>query len=142
MDGWELSCRRCSMMSVDDMEEVYGGEWILHDWDDAKCIRIMQRCMEAISRNDNNKGFGKVIIIDTVIGCGSSNSQNGDMMICMEMEEAQVLCDLHMMAVSNGAEREEHEWRRIFLQAGFSDYKNTHNRGGVRSVIEVYPPQP
>ncbi|WVZ90060.1 hypothetical protein U9M48_036393 [Paspalum notatum var. saurae] len=26
MDGWELSCRRCSMMSVDDMEEVYGGE--------------------------------------------------------------------------------------------------------------------
>ncbi|KAJ1276218.1 hypothetical protein BS78_05G197700 [Paspalum vaginatum] len=42
-------------------------KWILQDWDDAKCIKIMQRCKEAISRNDN-KGFGKVIIIDAAIG--------------------------------------------------------------------------
>ncbi|WVZ50731.1 hypothetical protein U9M48_001958 [Paspalum notatum var. saurae] len=102
---------------------------ILHDWDDAKCIRIMQQCKETISRNE--QGRGKVIIIDTVIGY----SPNDDM-ICME---AQVLCDLAMMVASNGAEREEHEWRRIFLEAGFCDYKITHIHGALPSIIEVYP---
>ncbi|AQK49778.1 O-methyltransferase ZRP4 [Zea mays] len=32
----------------------------------------------------------------------------------------------------------EHEWRRIFLAAGFRDYKITHTRG-IPSIIEVFP---
>jgi hypothetical protein len=38
----------------------------------------------------------------------------------------------------DGIEREEHEWRKIFLEAGFTDYKITPTNG-VRSIIEVYP---
>lgn len=73
-----------------------------------------------------------MIIIDNVIG----SRPNNDGMIC---KEAQVLCDLRILASSNGAEREEHEWRRIFLEAGFRDYKITLIRGIMPSIIEVYP---
>ncbi|CAL4901971.1 unnamed protein product [Urochloa decumbens] len=65
-------------------------KWILHDWDDAKCIKIMQRCKEAISAKE---GRGKVIIIDGVIG-----SKPNDDITC---KETHVLWDLHMMAASN-----------------------------------------
>uniref|UniRef100_A0A0E0DZR6 O-methyltransferase domain-containing protein n=1 Tax=Oryza meridionalis TaxID=40149 RepID=A0A0E0DZR6_9ORYZ len=37
-----------------------------------------------------------------------------------------------------GGEREEHEWKKIFLEAGFSDYKIKPILGFI-SVIEVYP---
>jgi 2,4,7-trihydroxy-1,4-benzoxazin-3-one-glucoside 7-O-methyltransferase len=99
----------------------------MHDWDDAKCIKIMERCKEAIS---GKEGRGKVIIIDTVIG-----SKPNDDLTC---KETHVLCDLYIMAAANGIEREEHEWRKIFLAAGFRDYKITHIRG-IPSIIEVYP---
>jgi 2,4,7-trihydroxy-1,4-benzoxazin-3-one-glucoside 7-O-methyltransferase len=71
----------------------------------------MERCKEAISGKD---GKGKVIIIDTVIG----SKPNDDAITC---KETQVLFDLYMMSSTNGEEREEHEWRRIFLAAGFRD---------------------
>jgi hypothetical protein len=64
-----------------------------------------------------------VIIIDIVVGSES-----------MEM---QGLFDLFMMYI-NGVEREEHEWRKIFTEAGFSDYKIIPVLG-FRSIIEVYP---
>ena len=38
------------------------------------------------------------------------------------MQETHVLFDMFMMRYG-GAEREEHEWKKIFLEAGFSDYK-------------------
>jgi hypothetical protein len=42
------------------------------------------------------------------------------------------------MMYINGVEREEHEWRKIFTVAGFSDYKIIPVLG-FRSIIEVYP---
>ncbi|VAH09292.1 unnamed protein product [Triticum turgidum subsp. durum] len=41
-------------------------------------------------------------------------------------------------AGGKGIEREEHEWKKIFMEAGFSDYKIISVLG-VRSVIELYP---
>ncbi|CAN6363728.1 unnamed protein product [Urochloa humidicola] len=101
-------------------------KWILHDWDDAKCIQILERCQQAIS---GKQGIGKVIIIDTVIGSRPDDDVTSN--------ETLVL-DLHILSMVNGAEREEHEWRRIFKAAGFRDYKITHTRG-IPSIIEVYP---
>jgi hypothetical protein len=70
-----------------------------------------------------------VVIIDTVIGSKPCDS------IC---DETQVLLDMHMMIYCNGVEREEHEWRCIFLEAGFLDFKIAPTLG-FRSVIELYP---
>ncbi|KAF8705790.1 hypothetical protein HU200_030995 [Digitaria exilis] len=98
--------------------------WVLHDWRDEECVKILKNCKEAIPPRE--KG-GKVVIIDVVVGAGRSDSER----------EVQVAVDLHIMAV-NGIERDENQWKKIFIQAGFSDYKITPVLG-FRSVIEVYP---
>ena len=38
----------------------------------------------------------------------------------------------------NGVERDEQEWKKIFVEAGFEDYKIIPVLG-VRSIIELYP---
>ncbi|GLT70466.1 hypothetical protein SLA2020_425450 [Shorea laevis] len=39
-------------------------KWILHDWSDEECVKILKRCKEAITSKGKE---GKVIIIDVVI---------------------------------------------------------------------------
>ncbi|XP_050205281.1 trans-resveratrol di-O-methyltransferase-like [Mercurialis annua] len=98
-------------------------KWILHDWGDEDCIKILKNCKEAIPRN------GKVIIIDIVMG----NHEN--------WTETQLLYDMEMMACVSGKERNEKEWAKLFLDSGFTTYK-IHNVLGPRALIEVYPFKP
>uniref|UniRef100_A0A0A9C743 O-methyltransferase C-terminal domain-containing protein n=1 Tax=Arundo donax TaxID=35708 RepID=A0A0A9C743_ARUDO len=53
------------------------------------------------------------------------------------MFEAQVSFDLLMMVITGGKERDEHEWRKIFMDAGFGHYK-TRLLLGFLSIIELY----
>ena len=69
-----------------------------------------------------------MIILDMVVGAGSSDEKH---------VETQILFDLFMMFI-NGAERDELEWKKIIFEAGFSHYKIIPVLG-VRSIIEVYP---
>ncbi|XP_062152708.1 probable O-methyltransferase 3 [Alnus glutinosa] len=101
-------------------------KWILHDWNDEECVKILQRCKEAITRNNKK---GKVIIIDMMI-----ESQKGD----EESTETQLFFDMLMMVLVSGKERNKKEWAKLFFDAGFSDYKITPVLG-LRSLIEVYP---
>uniref|UniRef100_A0A0E0IP61 acetylserotonin O-methyltransferase n=1 Tax=Oryza nivara TaxID=4536 RepID=A0A0E0IP61_ORYNI len=98
---------------------------LLHCWQDDDCVKILRLCKEAIPARDAG---GKVIIIDVVVGIGSEE---------IVPKEMQLLFDVFMMYV-DGIEREEYEWKKIFLEAGFSDYKITPVLG-ARSIIEVYP---
>lgn len=69
-----------------------------------------------------------MIIVDMVVGSGQNE---------IVTRETQVFFDLLIMLLE-GIEREELEWKRIFIEAGFSDYKIISVLG-VRSVIELYP---
>ncbi|GJM89070.1 hypothetical protein PR202_ga05666 [Eleusine coracana subsp. coracana] len=100
-------------------------KWVLHDWGDKECVKILKNCRKAIPSRDEG---GKVIIIDIVVGAGRSDLMH---------REVQVFFDLYITLV-NGIERDEQEWRKIFFEAGFSDYKITPVLG-FRSIIEVYP---
>ncbi|TVU51112.1 hypothetical protein EJB05_02519, partial [Eragrostis curvula] len=100
-------------------------KFILHDWGDEDCIRILKRCKEAISTREPK---GKLIIIDTVIDSAASK----------QTLEAQLLMDLSMMVLLTGKEREEDQWSRMFMDAGFTRYK-INPILGPRSLIEVYP---
>lgn len=51
--------------------------------------------------------------------------------------EAHLYRDVTMLVCTDGKERDEHEWKKIFLDAGFSDYKITPL--GMQSLIEVFP---
>ncbi|OEL17038.1 5-pentadecatrienyl resorcinol O-methyltransferase [Dichanthelium oligosanthes] len=63
-----------------------------------------------------------------VVGSGSPDAKH---------IETQVLYDLLIMGI-NGVERDEEEWKKIFFEAGFNDYKIMPILG-VRSIIELYP---
>ncbi|PWZ17654.1 O-methyltransferase ZRP4 [Zea mays] len=99
-------------------------KWILHDWGDAECVKILKNCKKAISSQEE----GKVVILDMVVGAGSSDEKH---------VETQIVFDLFMMFI-NGTERDETEWKKIIFEAGFSRYKIIPVLG-VRSIIEVYP---
>ncbi|CAJ2679002.1 unnamed protein product [Trifolium pratense] len=101
-------------------------KWVLHNWSDDGCIKILKNCKNSISRK--GKG-GKVIIIDVVI-----NEKEDE----PEMTEVKLLLDVTMMTSLNGKERNEKEWKQLFLQAGFKSYK-IFPTFGFRSLIELYP---
>ncbi|KAJ0986729.1 hypothetical protein J5N97_005085 [Dioscorea zingiberensis] len=101
-------------------------KWILHGWNHENCVKILRKCKDAIPEKE--KG-GKVIIIDTMVGHGAENR---------DTISTQYLLDIHMMTVAAGIERDENEWKAMFVQAGFQSYKIICDFG-VHCVIEVYP---
>ncbi|KAL9276867.1 hypothetical protein ACSQ67_025579 [Phaseolus vulgaris] len=96
-------------------------KWILHDWNDEQCVKILKKCKEGIKR--------KVIVIDMVV-----ESEEED----FESTETKLLVDMVVMVLYPGKERTEKEWAKIIFSAGFSDYKITRVVG-LRSLIEIYP---
>ncbi|KAJ9563678.1 hypothetical protein OSB04_008838 [Centaurea solstitialis] len=102
-------------------------KWILHDWNDENCIKILKRCKDAIPSKENR---GKLIIVDMVV---MNNEVGSD-----ESLETQLFFDMLMMTDTTGKERTKKEWVKLLLDAGFSDYKFTPILG-LRSLIEVYP---
>ncbi|URD94705.1 o-methyltransferase, partial [Musa troglodytarum] len=87
-------------------------------------VKILKRCREAIPSKQNG---GKVIVIDIVL-------QGDEASGCDKSRESHLFLDMQMMVANGGMEREEHEWRKIFTDAGFSSY--TIKGMGLRSLIE------
>lgn len=89
-------------------------------------MKILKKSREAISGKGKE---GKVIIIDIVINDKEDKH---------ELTDPKLYFDLLMMVAVTGREREEREWKKLFLEAGFSHYKITPFFG-LRSLLEVYP---
>ncbi|XP_052208052.1 trans-resveratrol di-O-methyltransferase-like [Diospyros lotus] len=107
-------------------------KWILHDWGDEDCMKILRHCREAIPSRQEG---GKVIIIDIVVGHQKIEeaTENGD-----KSTQTQLFFHILMMVLVYAKERTEKEWANLFSIAGFSDYK-INSIIGLRSLIEVYP---
>lgn len=100
-------------------------QWILHNYGDEECIKILQRCKEALP----DKG-GKVIIVDTVMDGDDDGA--GD-----EFTRARLALDLEMMLLFGGKERTEEEWRRLLQHAGFSKCRIMPIKSTIHSLIEA-----
>ena len=98
---------------------------VLHFWSDEDCVKILAQCKKAIPSREEG---GKIIIIEIVVG-----PSLGPIMF-----EAQLLMDMLMMVNSKGRQRDENDWSKLFVEAGFTDYKIV-KKLGARCVIEVYP---
>ncbi|KAH6795510.1 hypothetical protein C2S51_036496 [Perilla frutescens var. frutescens] len=103
-------------------------KWIMHDWSDENCVKILGKCKEAIIPSKNNGG--KVIIVDMVVD-GLKQEHH-------EATETQLFFDMTLMADLSGKERTEKEWAKLFAAAGFNNYK-INPVLGLTSVIEVFP---
>ncbi|TVU02990.1 hypothetical protein EJB05_51488, partial [Eragrostis curvula] len=73
---------------------------------------VLRSCLNARRQFHQEKTEEKVLIGDIVI-----ESSPGP------MRESHLLMDIGMMTMTEGRERDENEWRDIFMKAGFSDYK-------------------
>nr|CAB3490941.1 unnamed protein product [Digitaria exilis] len=98
---------------------------VLHFWTDEDCVKILEQCRKAIPSREEG---GKVIIIEIILGPSMGPI----------MYESQLLMDMLMMVNTRGRQRDENDWREIFIKAGYSDYKIV-KKIGTRGIIEVYP---
>ncbi|KAF3786064.1 hypothetical protein EJ110_NYTH25451 [Nymphaea thermarum] len=81
---------------------------VMHDWGDEECVKILKRCKETIP-----KPGGKVIVVEIV-------KKKWPHQV---FKEPQLVLDLLMMVMYNGKERNEEEWKQLFIDSGFSSYK-------------------
>lgn len=85
----------------------------------------MKKCKEAVTSDGKR---GKVIVIDMVINEKKDEKNLTQMKLLMDVN----------MACLNGKERKEEEWKKLFQEAGFQDYKISPLTGFL-SLIEIYP---
>ena len=97
--------------------------WILHDWSDENCRKILRNCFEALPSK------GVLLISETVLNNDYSGTQFG------------VLLSLHMLVVCEpGAkERSEAEYRTLLEEAGFRDIE-VARLGAPRDLIIARKP--
>ncbi|XP_076931098.1 (R,S)-reticuline 7-O-methyltransferase-like [Bidens hawaiensis] len=99
-------------------------KWILHDWNDDDCVKILENCRKALS-----KETGKLIIVDIV-----RQPVTHDV-----FDDMRLTYDLVMFAhFSGGRERTEPEWKKLLDEGGFGRY-NIIKIPALQSIIEAFP---
>lgn len=79
--------------------DVYVLKKIMHDWDDAACIRVLDNCRKAM------RPGGRILVVDGIIAEGNSYQQTKAL-------------DLLMLALLPGGERTITQFEAIFSSAG------------------------
>ncbi|KAH7576892.1 hypothetical protein JRO89_XS01G0171800 [Xanthoceras sorbifolium] len=99
-------------------------KWVIHDWDDEACVKILINCRKAIPEKN-----GKLIIVDVVL------QPDGNELF----DDTGLAFDLQMM-VNNpgGKERTELQWKKLLEEGGFPRYKIIKILA-LQSIIEAYP---
>lgn len=97
-------------------------QWILHDWSDEHCLKILKNCLQAIPDS------GKVIIIDCII----PEIPRTDW-----VTQFKFFADLNMLTnFDGGKERTEREFELLAREAGFSAFRVFSTTYSI-SVIEL-----
>lgn len=87
-------------------------QWILHDWSDEQCERLLKNCWKALPED------GKVIAVESLVPVVPEASPI-----------AQSVCigDLVMLAYNpGGRERTQKEFQHLAREAGFSGFNFTY----------------
>ena len=85
--------------SVPEGADAYVMKYIIHDWDDDKCVRLLQNCRKAMADD------GRVLVIDHVVAAGNRFDWGK-------------LMDINMMVIMGSKERTKDEFRQLFARAG------------------------
>ena len=97
---------RCRFASGDFFASVPQGadvhllKFILHDWTDDECVRLLRRCREAIAPE------GRVAIVETIVP-----EDNRPALVH--------LMDLNMLVMTGGRERTASEYGKLLADSGF-----------------------
>jgi hypothetical protein len=123
--GYDAWSRRCTYVTGDFFTSVPQGAdayllcGVIHDWDDARAVRILGNCRRAMAEH------GKVLIVDMVVPDTDATSFSK-------------FLDLNMLVMNGGRERTQAEFGALLDAAG---YKLTRiiPTMAPQSVIEAIP---
>jgi hypothetical protein len=116
---------RCAVVGGDFFEAVPGGgdvyvlSWIVHDWDDVRCVDLFRNCQRVMAAN------ARLLVVEQVVPPGNEPSLSK-------------LYDLQMLALSGGRERREDEYRTLLAEASLQLTRIIPTRV-PRSIIEAVP---
>jgi hypothetical protein len=100
--------------------DAYMMKHIIHDWDDDRCVQILQNCRKAM------RGAGRVLVVDGVIPPGNDPFPGK-------------LLDLEMLLMTDGGrERTRAEFETLFARAGLKLSRVVPTRSEV-SIVEGVP---
>lgn len=100
--------------------DAYMMKHIIHDWDDDRCVQILQNCRKAM------RGAGRVLVVDGVIPAGNDPFPGK-------------LLDLEMLLMTDGGrERTRAEFEALFARAGLKLSRVLPTRSEV-SIVEGVP---
>ena len=100
--------------------------FILHDWDDADAIRILENCCRAM------KAGARLVVIEAFF------AEPGEQIPASMIDTQVPLFDLHLMLAGNGKERSLAEYRVLFDKVGLRTLKTTPLDNGY-VVVETAP---
>lgn len=103
--------------------DVYMLKSILHNWTDAACAQILQRCAEAVPAH------GKLLLIERV---------RAERLRASARDQAVTRTDLNMLAGLGGRERTEQQYAALLAAAGFT-IRHTQALSFEFSLIEARP---
>jgi len=83
-------------------------QWILHDWSDEDCVKILKNCFKALPDS------GKVIILEFTL----TEVPYED-----PFTQTMLVADLCMLSYTGGKERTEKEFESLAREAGFTEFK-------------------
>lgn len=105
--------------SVPPGGDLYTLKWIVHDWDDARSVAILENCRRAMGPG------ARLVLVETVIPPGNAPSLGK-------------FLDLNMLAITGGKERTEREFAALLEASGFRLSRVIPTRSPV-SLIEAVP---
>ncbi|MER6239079.1 methyltransferase [Streptomyces clavifer] len=99
--------------------DVHLLKFVLHDWDDDACVRVLRNCRRAL------RPGGRVLVMELLVDRVGTPG-------------LAPLMDLNMMALSTGRERSAEEYGRLFERAGLTLTATTPSGSRV-SVLSLVP---
>jgi hypothetical protein len=117
---------RCRIASGSFFDAVPAGgdayvlQHVLHNWDDERCLAILDRCRAAIDAG------GVLLVIENVLPDAGEPAAH------------LALLDLHMMVMLGGRERTRAEFRSLLERSGFELLRATRTDAGTE-ILEAIP---
>jgi len=105
--------------SVPAGADAYIMKYIIHDWYDPECIKILGHCRKGI------RPGGRLLVVDQVVPAGNEPG-------------VAKLMDLEMLVLPGGMERSEKEFRDLFAASGFR-LERIIPTPGIQCIIEGVP---
>jgi hypothetical protein len=105
--------------SVPPDADAYIMKFIIHDWYDPECIKILSNCRKGI------RPGGRLLVVDQVVPAGNEPG-------------VAKLMDLEMLVLPGGMERTEQQFRNLFAASGFR-LERIIPTPGLQCIIEGVP---